>query len=234
MTTPPAPSAATADSTGALLRDIYERLFAAYGPQDWWPGDGPIETIVGAVLTQNTAWTNAKRALERLKEAGAMSPAALRALPESELAELVRSSGSFNVKARKLKAVAEWLAGYGDDPARLAEREAKALRREALGVYGVGPETADVIVLYAAGLPSFVIDAYTIRVLERLGIEPERRSYEGYQALFEERLPPDAALYNEFHALLDVHASATCRKRAPRCGECPLRALCAYGGAEQG
>ncbi|MDE2765172.1 MAG: endonuclease [Chloroflexota bacterium] len=219
------------DAIAALLRQVYERLYAAYGPQDWWPGDGPIETIVGAILTQNTAWANAKRALERLKQAGALSPAALRALPEAELAELVRSSGSFNVKARKLKAVAEWLAVYGDDPARLAQRGAKALRHEALGVYGVGPETADVIVLYAAGLPSFVIDAYTIRVLERLGVEPESRSYEGYQALFEERLPPDAALFNEFHALLDVHAATICGKRAPRCGECPLRDVCAYGGA---
>ena len=218
------------DGAGALLREVYQRLYAAYGPQGWWPGEGPLETIIGAILTQNTAWANAKRALERLKGAGALSPAALRDISEAELAELVRSSGSYNAKARKLKAVAEWLAGYGDDPARLGRLETKALRREALGVYGVGPETADVIVLYAAGLPSFVIDAYTIRILERLGLQPERRSYEGYQALFEERLPSDAALFNEFHALLDVHASTTCRKRSPQCGGCPLRSLCAYAG----
>ena len=213
----------------AFLMEIYDRLLRQHGPQGWWPSDGPFETIVGAILTQNTAWGNADRALTNLRSAGALSPGALRRMPEAELAELIRSSGYFNAKARKLKAMAEWLAAYGDDPAQLRPRGAKELRAELLAVHGIGPETADDIVLYAAGLPSFVIDSYTRRVMERLRTVPERDTYDGYQALFEDNLPSEAPLFNEFHALLDAHAKQTCRKRAPRCEDCCLLDLCPTG-----
>ena len=220
-----------------LVPEIYDRLLAHHGPQGWWPGDGPFETIAGAILTQNTAWTNVEKALANLRAAEAMSWPAIRALPEEQLALLLRPSGYFNAKARKLKAFAAFMAGCGDVLAPGSERPrgaptgAKALRAELLGVHGIGPETADDIVLYAAGLPSFVIDSYTRRIVDRLGIAPDAHSYEAYQALFEDHLPADAALYNEYHALLDAHAKSVCTKREPRCGACVLLDLCAEGAA---
>jgi endonuclease-3 related protein len=215
--------------TAALLMEVYERLMAAYGPQGWWPSDGPFETIVGAVLTQNTAWVNVDRALANLREAGAMTPASIRAIPDEELAALIRPSGYFNAKTRKLKAVAEYLALYDDDFTRWHSCDAKELRAELLTVHGIGPETADDIVLYVANLPSFVMDAYTQRLVDRLGIAPDRRRYEDYQALFEANVPKDARLYNEYHALLDAHAKEVCRKTMPRCGACVLHNVCKTG-----
>ncbi|MCH8849003.1 MAG: endonuclease [Chloroflexi bacterium] len=212
-----------------LIREVYDRLLAHLGPQGWWPGDGPFETIAGAILTQNAAWANAEKALANLRAAEAMSWPAIRALPEEELALLVRPSGYFNAKARKLKAFADYMAGRGDTLDGTSG--AKELRAELLAVHGIGPETADDIVLYAAGLASFVIDTYTQRIVDRLGIAPERRSYDAYQALFEDALPADAPGYNEYHALLDAHAKAVCTKREPRCGACVLLDLCPTGAA---
>ena len=209
-----------------LLTTIYERLLVAYGPQGWWPSDGPFETIVGAVLTQNTSWNNVDKALAKLRAADLMSPSAIRDVPEGELAEAIRSSGYFNTKARKLKAIAEHLCAYDDDTDRWRSRDAKDLRAELLSVYGIGPETADDIVLYVADLPSFVIDTYTVRLIDRVGIAPPRKRYEDYQALFEDNLLPDAQLFNEYHALLDEHAKGVCLKTKPRCTECVLRDLC--------
>ena len=216
-------------TTARLVPEIYRRLLAHHGPQGWWPSDGPFETIVGAILTQNTAWTNVERALANLRAADAMTPSAIRALPDEELAALVRPSGYFRTKARKLKAVAAYLAGFEDDVELLRDVGTKELRAQLLEVYGIGPETADDIVLYAAHLPSFVIDAYTRRIVDRLGLAPERKRYEAYQSLFEQNLPADAALFNEYHALLDAHAKAVCLKREPRCGECALLDVCATG-----
>ena len=216
-------------SLHGLLMEVYHRLYARYGPQRWWPGDGPFETVVGAILTQNTAWSNVDRALVNLKAAGALSPKALRDIPESKLAALIRPSGYFNSKARKLKAMAEHLAAYADDVTLWRSRNPKELRNELLGVYGIGPETADDIVLYAAHLPSFVIDAYTRRIVERLGLAPNRNSYDAFQELFEVHLPADTALFNEYHALLDRHAEETCQKRRPLCRGCCLLALCPTG-----
>lgn len=208
--------------------EIYRRLLERYGPQGWWPGDGPFETMVGAILAQNTAWRNVERALTNLKAAGVLSPGALRSLPEEELARLVRPSGYFLTKARKLKALVAHLARYGDDLAAMFRQDTRALREELLGIWGIGDETADAIVLYAAGLPSFVIDSYTRRILDRLGLMPERRTYAGYQALFHDHLTRDALLYNEYHALLDRHAKATCRK-TPLCSRCCLLETCPTG-----
>ncbi len=213
----------------ALLGEVYQRLLARYGPQGWWPGGSPFEVIVGAILTQNTAWTNAARAIGNLQAHDLMSPPALRAAPEADVAEAVRPSGYFNAKARKLKAMAEFLGEYGDSVEAWRGMAPRRLRAELLGVHGVGPETADDIVLYAAGLPSFVIDAYTQRIVERMSPRRRLRGYDAFQAFFERNLPVDAALYNEYHALLDAHAKYVCTKRAPRCGVCVLRDLCATG-----
>ena len=213
----------------AVLMEIYRRLLDSYGPQGWWPSDGPFETIVGAILTQNTAWANVDKALANLSSAGLMTPAAIREVPEARLAEVIRPSGYFNTKARKLKAIAEYLALYDDDTGRWRSRDAKDLRAELLSVYGIGPETADDIVLYVADLPSFVMDSYTVRLVDRFGIAPKRKRYEDYQALFEDNLTHDAQLFNEFHALLDAHAKEVCRKHNPGCAECVLRDMCKTG-----
>ncbi len=212
-----------------LLTTMYDRLLAHHGPQGWWPGDGPFEMIVGAILTQNTAWTNAAHAIDNLKAAGAMSPAALRAMPEEALAEVVRPSGYFNAKARKLKAMADFLERYNDSIEPWRTMPPKALRAELLAVHGIGPETADDIVLYVAGLPSFVMDVYTQRIVDRMLPRHGLRGYDAYQALFERHLPHDAALFNEYHALLDAHAKDVCTKREPRCASCVLADLCATG-----
>lgn len=209
--------------------EVYRRLYKRYGPQGWWPGEGSFEIIAGAILTQNVAWANAQRALARMRGAGVWSFQAIRDIDEEQLAELVRPSGYFRSKARKLKAMATYMAGYQDDATRWRNREVKGLREELLTVHGIGQETADDILLFAAGLPSFVIDAYTRRIVDRLGLAPERKSYRGYQELFEVVLPLQSALFNEYHALLDAHAAQTCLKRAPRCADCCLLELCPTG-----
>ncbi|MBI4340043.1 MAG: endonuclease [Chloroflexi bacterium] len=220
----------------SVILGIYQRLYGAYGPQRWWPGaEDSWEVIVGAILTQNTAWANVDRALARLKAAQALAPSRIRELPQEELAQLIRSSGYFNTKARKLKAFAQHLGQrYGDDLAALLRQDPVALRRELLSIYGIGQETADDILLYAAGTPSFVIDAYTRRILGRLGIAPKGDAYDAFQAVFHANLPPDASLFNEYHALLDRHAKVACRK-LPLCQGCPLLDLCPTGqGLQRG
>ena len=219
-----------------LLDTIYGRLMDENGPQGWWPSDGPFETIVGAVLTQNTAWANVDKALANLRAADALTPAAIRAMPDDDLAALIRPSGYFNSKVKKLKAIVDHLALYDDDVEQWRSRDAKDLRAELLGVYGIGPETADDIVLYVAELPSFVMDTYTQRIVDRMGLLPRRKGrkgygYDDYQALFEDNLSHEAPLFNEYHALLDAHAKEICRKRDPRCEICVLASLCRTGRA---
>jgi endonuclease-3 related protein len=214
-----------------LLTRLYSLLYQRYGPQHWWPSDSRVETIVGAILTQNTAWRNVERALANLKAAGALSPARIRELAQDDLAALIRSSGYFNTKARKLKAFADVLGRcHHDDLDHLFDQEPGALRWELLAIYGIGEETADDIMVYAAYLPSFVIDSYTVRVLARLGIIEGKQRYHAVQALFHDSLPPDAGLFNEYHALLDHHAKETCRK-LPLCRDCCLLSLCPTGAA---
>ena len=216
---------------GAHLLEVYRRLYQRYGPQHWWPGDGPFETIIGAILTQNTAWRNVELALNNLKSAGAMSPKHLRELSFDVLANLIRPSGYFRTKTRKLKAFAQYLGEfYDDDLNACLSQEAGDLRRELLSIYGIGEETADDIVLYAAGLPSFVIDTFTRRILTRLGMAPDLGRYSDFQALFHQNLYQDSTLFNEYHALLDRHATETCRK-SPLCDNCCLLDLCPTGTA---
>ena len=213
------------------LTEIYRRLLDAYGPQGWWPADSRFEMIAGAILTQAAAWRNVERALDNLRSAGIAGWSEVHALPLEDLAELVRPSGYYNAKARKLKAFATHVCEDHDgDLDALFAGDAATVRGELLGIHGIGPETADDILVYAAGKPSFVIDAYTIRILKRVGLEPiERDTYDGWQRLFHDSLPPDVSIFNEYHALLDNHHKAACTKNAPRCHGCCLRDLCAHG-----
>lgn len=212
------------------LLEVYHRLYRRYGPQHWWPGDGAFEVIIGAILTQSASWANVDRAIVNLKARGLLEPAALRAVPEEELALLIRPSVYFNAKARKLKAFLEHLwTHYNDDLKAMLGKDTQALRQELLSIHGIGEETADDVVLYAANKPLFVIDAYTRRITGRLGLAPDQDRYSSYQTLFMENLPLDAELFNEYHALLDRHAMETCRKRKPMCGDCCLLDVCPTG-----
>ena len=211
-----------------LLPEVYRRLYNAYGPQGWWPGDTAFEVIVGAILTQSTAWTNVEKALSAMRTAECWSFESIAALPESELAEVIRSSGYYNAKARKLRAFASHVLSHGGLE-RLFAQDVATLRAELLSIHGIGEETADDIIVYAAEKPSFVIDAYTRRIADRMGLAPRRQSYGSYQAVFHENLPSNIAMFNELHALLDHHGKVTCVKRHPRCLNCCLVDLCSTG-----
>ncbi len=213
----------------APLRAVFDRLLAAYGPQHWWPGDSPFEVIVGAILTQQTAWANVEKALANLMSAGVFSPDGIRATSEGELASLIRPSGFYRGKARKLKALIALLdERFGCDLDSLLAAPGDELRSAFLATHGIGPETADSILLFAAGRPYFVIDAYTRRIFSRLGLTPAADTYDAWQRLFTRELSPDAALFNEYHALIVEHATRTCRP-APLCAQCVLLDICPAG-----
>ena len=212
------------------LIEIYERLAERYGGQEWWPAESRFEVMVGAILVQNTAWGNAEKAIRALSDAGLLSPEGLRSADEGEVAQLVRSSGYYRSKARKLKALVEWLGEREDDIDALMSAEPDELREELLGVHGIGEETADDILLYALDMPVFVIDSYTRRLVYRLGLGPETGAYSLYQRLFTDHLPEDAALFNEYHALVVTHCVSVCKKE-PACGECCLLSVCPTGQA---
>ena len=212
------------DPTRRRLIRLYAALLRRFGPQEWWPGESGIEIAVGAILTQNTAWANVERALRRLKSHRLLTARRLLSLPESRLARLIRPSGTFKVKARRLKAFLRFLhERYADRLQGMARAPLPLLRRELLQVHGIGPETADSILLYAAGRPSFVVDEYARRVLARHRLTRPGIDYESLQKLFTSRLPRDPALFNEYHALLVRVGKVYCRRRTPRCAECPLR-----------
>ena len=211
------------------LLDIYERLHTAYGPQHWWPGESPFEIIVGAILTQSAAWANVEKAIANLKKAEALSPEALRTISEAELARLIRPSVYFNAKARKLEAFVEMLySRFGGDLDELLATSVPRLRALLLSTHGIGPETADAIILYATCQPAFVIDAYTRRTFSRLGFAPASASYGAWQRVFTRALPCDAQLFNEYHALIVRHGKDVCRKQ-PLCRRCPLLDICPTG-----
>jgi endonuclease III related protein len=215
------------DKRRRTLLDIYHRLLASFGPQHWWPGEEPFEVIVGAILTQSTAWSNVEKSITSLKKVGALSPAAIRRLSREELGGLIHSCGYYNMKALKLKAFAGWLGDkYGDSLEKMFAGEAADLREALLGVHGVGEETADSILLYAGGKPVFVIDAYTRRICDRLGFKPKGNKYSHYQKLFTDNLPPDVRLFNEYHALLVALGKSHCLKSQPLCQGCCLAELC--------
>jgi endonuclease-3 related protein len=205
-----------------ILNDIYRRLFERYGPQHWWPAEEPFEVIVGAILTQSAAWTNVEKAIRNLKNAGKLSPGALRRLPEQELAGLIHPCGYYNTKARKLKAFVKWFGDkYNDSLQILFNNDIEKTRHQLLNVYGIGEETADSIILYAGNRPVFVIDAYTRRIISRMGLAPQNDTYSAYQAMFMENLRIDAGMFNEYHALIVRLGKETCRKQ-PLCQDCCL------------
>lgn len=202
------------------LQGIYRHLFRAFGPQHWWPGDTPIEMAVGAILTQNTAWGNVEKAIAVLKARRLLNLKRLARLSTAELAPLVYSAGFYNVKAARLVEFLQWLEARGGF-AGLLRIPTRLLRPMLLECNGVGPETADSILLYALGRPVFVVDAYTRRVLSRYGLIAGDEPYEYLRLMFESSLPHSSKLYNEYHALLVRLAKENCRSR-PLCGSCPL------------
>jgi endonuclease-3 related protein len=220
----------------ALLLKVFDRLYSTFGPQHWWPVDGryqggpqdinaAFEVMVGAILTQNTAWTNVEKALENLRSADCLTPETLRKVSTKRLARLLRPSGYFNVKARRVKSFINFLVQqFGGDVRRMLKEDPALLRQKLLSVKGIGPESADSILLYAGGLPWFVVDAYTRRIFSRHGLVADRVSYEDLQDFFMRDLPRDTRLYNEYHALMVKLGKETCRKK-PLCEQCPLLAI---------
>jgi len=204
------------------LLDLYRRLFDRFGPQGWWPGDTPFEVALGAILTQNTNWQNVSRVMAALKAEGDLDPVVLAEMPEAELAARFRPAGYYNLKARRVKNFLTFLAArFENSLEKMAQEELDSLRGKLLGLHGIGPETADSILLYALHKPTFVVDAYTFRILSRHDLVTEPCSYEDLRQLFMERLPAEVPLYQEFHALLVRLGKEFCRPK-PRCAGCPL------------
>lgn len=213
------------------LQAVYAALFAAYGPRNWWPADSSFEVMVGAILTQNTAWTNVERALGRLRQLVGLDAEAILSLPREQLADAIRPAGYFNVKATRLQAFCSaYLAAGGLEG--LAELDTAELRHRLLSIKGVGPETADDILLYAFGRSVFVVDAYTRRLFQRLGHLSGSEGYEEIRSGFETALGADAALFNEYHALVVNHAKGVCKTK-PRCADCCLLDCCIYNSRGQ-
>jgi endonuclease-3 related protein len=209
----------------ARLNEIYEYLCEAYGPQHWWPADTSLEVMVGAVLTQNTNWRGVEKAINNLKLGGLLSVEKLHATDKDKLARLIRPSGYFNLKARRLKNLIEFVVeAYAGDLEVMGREDTNKLRRELLTVKGIGPETADSILLYGFNRPIFVVDTYTRRVLSRHGLIEYTADYQRLQELFMHNLPEDASTFNEYHALLVRVGKLHC-KRSPSCQGCPLESL---------
>ncbi len=210
-------------ASARALRRYYNRLHRHFGPQHWWPARTRFEVVLGALLTQNTAWSNVEKAFGNLRREAGLSPARLARVPVSKLARLLRPSGYFRQKTRAVRGFLHHLNNhYRGSLSRLLGRPTSELRAELLSLRGIGPETADSILLYAAGRPVFVVDAYTRRVLSRHGLAPANASYQDIQSFFHRHLPPDAKLFNEYHALLVAVGKNFCHSRNPDCAACPL------------
>ena len=207
------------------LKEVYKTLFKAFGPQRWWPGDTPFEIAVGAILTQNTNWGNVEKAIDNLKSARVLSAKKIHEMPAGDLAALIRPAGYFNIKAKRLKSFISFLMNdYHGSMATMKREDVHLLREKLLSVNGIGPETADSILLYALDKPVFVIDAYTKRVLSRHKIMDHDRSYEEFRGLFHSSLKKDLKLFNEYHALFVAVGKTYCKPK-PKCDRCPLRNL---------
>jgi endonuclease-3 related protein len=207
------------------LMQIYDLLYERYGPQHWWPGETAFEVVVGAILTQNTNWANVEKAIANLKAADSLTARGLYDMPTVQLAELIRPAGYYNIKAARLKNFLNWLfENYSGDLGALEPLSADLLRQELLSVKGIGPETADSVVLYAFKKEIFVVDAYTCRVLGRHGLIEEGADYENVRDFFESNLPSDVKLFNEYHALFVRVGKEYCRPK-PKCENCPLVSL---------
>ena len=206
------------------LEAIYAKLYRHFGPQSWWPGETPFEVIVGAILTQNTNWQNVAKAINNLKQAKVLSPKKLYSLPRPRLAQLIRPSGYFNIKAKRLKEFLDFLfKNYNGSLKKMFSRPVEDLRKEILSVKGIGPETADSILLYAGGFQVFVVDAYTKRIFSRQKLLSEDAEYHQVQELFTRSLKKDVQLYNEYHALIVRLGKDFCKKTKPKCEICPIK-----------
>ena len=210
--------------TSEVLLDIFWQLYNHFGPQYWWPGQTPLEIAVGAILTQNTNWQNVEKAIYNLKKQNLLEPRALLDLPESLIAQLIKPAGYYNIKAKRLKCFLKFLDDvFQSNMDLMAQVETTKLRRMLLEIHGIGPETADSILLYALEKPVFVVDAYTVRVLSHHElIDPEFADYHDIQELFMDNLPIDTCLFNEYHALFVRLGKKFCKKRRPFCQKCPL------------
>lgn len=209
-----------------ILYHIYEKLRNHFGHQNWWPGDTRFEVIIGAILTQNTNWGNVEKAINNLKKQALFSPAGIIELKNDTLGRLIKSSGYYNRKAEKLKLICEYLMEKcGGDLDRFAEVPTDTLREELLSIKGIGPETADSILLYAFDRPLFVVDRYTIRSLNRIGLINENAKYDDVQQLFMKNLPHETKLFNDFHAQLVALGKHFCKPK-PQCEFCPLGDIC--------
>lgn len=207
------------------LVEIYHKLYHAFGPQHWWPGDSPFEIAVGAILTQNTNWANVEKAIENLKTKMVLNSKSIHKMKTERLASLIRPAGYFNIKAGRLKSFIKFLMNdYHGSMKRMRNEEMQTLRTKLLNVHGIGPETADSILLYALDKPVFVTDAYTKRALSRHNIVKHDDSYDHVQNLFHSTLKKDTVLFNEYHALFVKLGKTNCRKK-PLCQGCPLEGM---------
>src|SRR4030066_1685881 len=207
------------------LRKIYHKLYQTFGPQHWWPGKTPLEIAIGAILTQNTNWGNVEKAIDNLKKQNALSARVIHKMPVRLLSELIRPTGYFNIKAKRLKSFIDFLMNdYHGSMKKMKNEDIHSLKKKLLSINGIGPETADSIILYALEKPVFVIDAYTKRVLSRHGIMNHDASYDTFQGLFHSKLKENIGLYNEYHALFVRLAKENCRTR-PLCAGCPLEGM---------
>lgn len=214
----------------SLFQTVYDLLYAAFGPQHWWPANSPWEVIVGAILTQNTNWKNVEKAIESLRQHRLLSIVAIKRVSRRQLARCIRSAGYHNQKADRLLAMARWLSARGGI-AGIRRTPTAKLRNQLLSCPGIGPETADSILLYALNRPVFVVDAYTRRILSRLGLARGDESYSEIQSWFHQNLPRRSRLYNEYHALLVRLAKTHCRT-SPICQDCPLEKICPSSAQE--
>lgn len=214
------------------FEEVYRRLLKYFGPRHWWPADSPMEMMLGAILTQGVAWRNVEKALSQLQALTQFAPGRLAELSDEQLHAALRPTRFYRAKAKKVRAfVGHLLATYDGDVARFLGRPPLALRDELLSIHGIGEETADDILVYAAKQPSFVIDAYTRRIMSRLELAPSTEGYGAWQRHFAARVPADAALYGEFHAQLDALGHHLCLPRTPRCSQCPLHGCCRFAAA---
>ena len=210
------------------LYNIYNILYKVYGPRNWWPADTPFEVIVGAILTQNTSWNNVEKAIANLKANNGLTPGKLKKMSKNKLASLIKPCGYYNIKATRLKHFIEYLVkNYGGSLKKFFSNSTPNIREKLLAINGIGPETADSILLYAANRPAFVVDAYTKRILEKQGLIKSNATYEQIQRLFEDNLPKSSRLFNEYHALIVQHGKEVCRKR-PICSACVLHGECRF------
>jgi len=210
-------------NTSNRINNIYRLLYKKYGPQGWWPGDSQLECIIGAILTQNTSWSNVEKAISNLKKLNLISIDKLKLLTTQELAQLIRPSGYYNQKAHKIKSFLEFLStAYGDSLDKMFDEDVNLLRNRLLEIKGIGPETADCILLYGGNKPVFVVDTYTYRILSRHGLVPEHTNYNEIQEVFMDALEIIPEIFNEYHALLVKAGKENCKRNKPICAGCPL------------